>query len=44
MKPVCAMTQAELGEENITRIDELEMETGILRLISPTDCVKDRLS
>ena len=33
-----------LGEENITRIVELEMETGILRIISPTDCVKDRLA
>jgi len=33
-----------LGEENIIRIDELDMETGILRLISPTDCVKDRLA
>jgi len=33
-----------LGEENIIRIDELEMETGILRLISPNDCVKDRLA
>ncbi len=33
-----------LGEENIIRIVELEMETGILRIISPTDCVKDRLA
>lgn len=33
-----------LGEENVIRIDELEMETGILRVISPTDCVKDRLA
>jgi hypothetical protein len=33
-----------LGEENKIRIDELEMETGILRIISPTDCVKDRLA
>jgi len=33
-----------LGEENIIRIVELEMETGILRVISPTDCVKDRLA
>jgi hypothetical protein len=33
-----------LGEEYNIRIDELEMETGILRVISPTDCVKDRLA
>lgn len=32
-----------LGEEFNIKIDEFEMETGILRLISPTDCVKDRL-
>jgi hypothetical protein len=33
-----------LGEDDVIRINELEMETGILRLISPTDCVKDRLA
>jgi hypothetical protein len=33
-----------LGRENIIRIDELVMETGILRLILPTDCMKDRLA
>lgn len=33
-----------IGEEYIIRINELEMETGILRVISPTDCVKDRLA
>lgn len=33
-----------LGEAYNIRIDELEMETGILRVISPTDCVKDRLA
>lgn len=33
-----------LGEEYINRIDEIEKETGILRVISPTDCVKDRLA
>ncbi|TET34061.1 MAG: hypothetical protein E3J69_06750 [Anaerolineales bacterium] len=32
-----------IGEEYNIKIDEFEMETGILRLISPTDCVKDRL-
>lgn len=33
-----------LGEQDIVSIDEREMETGILRVISPTDCVKDRLA
>ncbi len=33
-----------LGEEYISQIDEIEKETGILRVISPTDCVKDRLA
>jgi hypothetical protein len=33
-----------LGEQDIVSIDEREMETGILRTISPTDCVKDRLA
>lgn len=32
------------GEESITEVRELELETGILRIISPTDCVKDRLA
>lgn len=33
-----------LGEDFVTKVDELKMETGILRIISPTDCVKDRLA
>ena len=33
-----------IGEEAISNIIEREMETGILRIISPTDCVKDRLA
>ena len=32
-----------IGEEYDIKIDEFEVETGTLRLISPTDCVKDRL-
>ena len=32
-----------VGEEPVKQIDEMKTETGILRLISPTDCVKDRL-
>ena len=32
------------GDERVTRIDELHFETGILRIITPTDCVKDRLA
>ena len=32
-----------IGEEVISNIVEKEVPTGILRIISPTDCVKDRL-
>lgn len=33
-----------IGEEVISNIIEKEVPTGTLRLISPTDCVKDRLA
>jgi hypothetical protein len=33
-----------VGEEPVKRIIEMELPTGTLRLISPTDCVKDRLA
>jgi len=33
-----------IGEEPVKQIDEIEFSTGILKIISPTDCVKDRLS
>jgi len=33
-----------IGEEVISNIIEKEVSTGTLRLISPTDCVKDRLA
>ena len=33
-----------VGEEPVKRVDERRTATGILRLISPTDCVKDRLT
>lgn len=33
-----------VGAEPVQRIDELQFETGVLRVLSPTDCVKDRLS
>lgn len=33
-----------VGEEPVKRIEEITLETGILRLISATDCVKDRLT
>ncbi len=33
-----------VGNEQINKIDEIDTETGILRIISPTDCVKDRLT
>lgn len=33
-----------VGRSPVRRIDELVFETGVLRIISPTDCVKDRLA
>jgi hypothetical protein len=33
-----------VGEEPVQQVDELKFSTGILRVISPTDCVKDRLA
>jgi len=33
-----------VGEEPVKRIDEAKYSTGTLRLLSPTDCVKDRLT
>jgi len=33
-----------VGEEPVKQIVELQTGTGILRIISPTDCVKDRLA
>jgi hypothetical protein len=33
-----------VGEEPVRRVDELNFPTGTLRVISPTDCVKDRLA
>lgn len=32
-----------VGEEPVKEISEFELTTGMLRVISPTDCVKDRL-
>jgi hypothetical protein len=32
-----------VGEEPVKQIEEFELETGVLRIISPTDCIKDRL-
>lgn len=32
------------GSEPVTAVEELRLETGILRLLSPTDCIKDRLA
>ena len=32
-----------VGDEPVKRIDEIDYPTGVLRVISPTDCVKDRL-
>jgi hypothetical protein len=33
-----------IGAEPVQRVDEIELRTGTLRIISPTDCVKDRLA
>lgn len=33
-----------VGEEPVKQIDEITTETGVVRIISPTDCVKDRLA
>ena len=32
-----------VGEEPVKEISEIKLSTGSLRVISPTDCVKDRL-
>ncbi len=33
-----------VGEEPVKQVDEHKIATGLLRLLSPTDCVKDRLA
>jgi hypothetical protein len=33
-----------IGEEPVKQIVEKKLSTGILKVISPTDCVKDRLA
>ncbi|MEW5938260.1 MAG: hypothetical protein AB1750_01245 [Chloroflexota bacterium] len=33
-----------VGEEPVKKVDEIALSTGNLRVISPTDCVKDRLA
>jgi len=33
-----------VGSEAVKQINEMEFSTGILKIISPTDCVKDRLA
>lgn len=33
-----------IGDEPITQVSEIETSTGVLRLLSPTDSVKDRLA
>ncbi|HET7143219.1 MAG TPA: hypothetical protein VFI68_04285 [Anaerolineales bacterium] len=32
-----------VGEEAVKEVSEFELATGTLRVVSPTDCVKDRL-
>jgi len=33
-----------VGREPVGRVNEIEFSTGTLRILSPTDCVKDRLT
>jgi len=33
-----------VGEEPVKQIDEISTDTGVVRIISTTDCVKDRLA
>jgi len=33
-----------VGTEPVKEVEEIELATGILKVISPTDCVKDRLA
>lgn len=33
-----------VGDESVKQINEIKLSTGVLRVISPTDCVKDRLA
>lgn len=33
-----------VGEEPVKEVNEIRLHTGTLRIISPTDCVKDRLA
>jgi hypothetical protein len=33
-----------VGNEPVAAVEELHLETGTLKLLSPTDCVKDRLA
>jgi len=32
-----------VGDEPVKEVSEFELQTGTLRIVSPTDCVKDRL-
>jgi len=32
-----------VGEEPVKEVSEFELSTGTLRVVSPTDCIKDRL-
>lgn len=33
-----------LGHYKVKKINQISLKTGVLRLLSPTDCVKDRLA
>lgn len=33
-----------VGEETIQKVNSIRLKTGLLKVLSPTDCVKDRLA
>lgn len=33
-----------VGREPVGQVDEIKLTTGLLKIVSPTDCVKDRLA
>lgn len=39
--PGSAMT---IGESLVSKFNEITLKTGVLKLLTPTDCVKDRLA
>jgi hypothetical protein len=33
-----------VGKETVNQFEEIQLSTGLLRILSPTDCVRDRLA